>query len=170
MIIREINKRFIAILTLAMFLLSTNGMVLFYHYCQHGSTVEYVMFMDSTYDQCRENATDHCHIHHPEKECCEQHNDKLNENFNEEHFCCSDHKTYTKTLKLKNEYNSSDRQAMPKPICLELFLSNISPGLSISNHTIFTTEGWRELPLEKPLFQYSGTQLVTLYRTLKIAC
>ncbi len=165
MIIKEINKRIVAIVTLCLFLLSTNGMVLFYHYCQHGTTLVYSVFVDATNDQCKENADAEFHIHHPELDCCaNDYTTQDNQN------SCNEHKTATKTLKLKNDYNFSDRQATPKPIWLKLWIADILLNIDIPHCALPIAEGWRELPLEKPLFQHSGTQLLTLYHTFKIAC
>ncbi len=165
MILKEINKRIVAIVTLCLFLLSTNGMVLFYHYCQYGNTLVYSVFVDATSDQCKENADAELHIHHPEAECCYHDNNKLD---NQD--CCKEHKTFTKTLKLKNDYNFSDRQATPKPIWLKLWIADLAQNIDLRHCDLHIAEGWRELPFEKPLFQPSGTQLLTLYHTFKIAC
>lgn len=170
MIIKEINKRIVAIVTLCLFLLSTNGMVLFYHYCQHGNTLVYSMFVDATHDQCKENAVADLHTHHPQAECCSHDNNSLDTNNLDNQDYCKEHKTYTKTLKLKNDYNFSDRQATPKPIWLKLWIADLAQNIDVPHCALHIAEGWRELPLEKPLFQRSGTQLLTLYHTFKIAC
>ncbi len=165
MIIKEINKRIIAIVTLCLFLLSTNGMVLFYHYCGHDNALVYSMFVDDTSDQCKENAEAEFQIHHAQAECCYHDNNTLD---NQD--CCKEHKTYTKTLKLKNVFNFSDRQATPKPIWLKLWIADIAQNIYLTHCTLHIAESWRDLPVEKPLFQRSGIQLLTLYHTLKIAC
>lgn len=173
MIIKEINKRIVAIVTLCLFLLSTNGMVLFYHYCQHGNTLAYSMFIDATSDQCKGNANEDAefHNHHPEVDCCDHdYNDQDNQDCCKEHKSCKEHKTSTKTLKLKNEYHYSEKQATPKPIWLKLWIADIIQHSDLPHCALHIAGGWRELPLEKPLFQHSGTQLLTLYHTFKIAC
>ncbi len=163
MILREINKRIIAIITLLLFLLSTSGMVLFSHYCQHADQLVYSVFIDSTQELCQENSDTLLHIHHRHHDDCCSHKST-------EDNCCKNHQSDTKTIKLKNDYTFSDRQTTPKTASLSLLLSITQQQVNIIGTSLIKTGLLKELPSEMPLVLPTGRELVTLYNTLKIAC
>ena len=160
MILKDIYKRFIAIVTLCLFVLSTSGVVLFYHYCQHGHKYVYSMYVDATQELCQENAElQHLNLH---QDCCHQETNDIH--------CCKNHQSHYKTVQLKNDYEFSARQTTPKPITLILLNIEKPQQVDILYSSLIQKELKKELPPEIPLFNPSGKDLVTFQHTLKIAC
>ena len=162
MILKEINRRIIAIITLCLFVLSTSGMVLFYHYCQHANQMVISVYIDSTQELCQENAaTLHQSLHH-NHDCCHQNP--------EEKGCCKNHDSNLKTVQLKNTYNFSDRQSAPKPTRLSLLQVETPFQIDVICNSLNQSGLSRELPPEIPLKKLSGKEILTLHHTFKIAC
>jgi len=137
-------------------------MVLFYHYCQHADQLVYSVYIDATQELCEENAEIENHNHHHHNACCD-HKSK-------EDSCCENHKSDSKTLKIKNEFNVSDRQTTPKTVSLSLLLAKSPQQVDIIHTSLTKTGLFQEIPPEIPLFLPTGRELVTSYHALKIAC
>nr|WP_143525026.1 hypothetical protein [Labilibacter marinus] len=122
------------------------------------------MYIDSTEDMCEENAEILFHsTHQHQNDCCTH---KA-----EEKSCCEHHNSSFKTVKLKNDYNYSNRQVPPKPSILSLLIDINAPHqIDILHSSLFDDGLLRELPPEIPLLQHSGREIITLHHTFKIAC
>ena len=163
MIIKELHRKLLAIATLFLFLLSTSGMVLFYHYCQHAHEMVFSMYVDSTQELCHENAValhkNHCHSH--DCDYAEESNKKP---------CCEHHQSKHKIVQLKTHYTLSYRLTTPQPTLLSLFENNNVNQTDIIYSSLVQDGILKELPPEISLHQPSGRELVTSFHTLKIAC
>ncbi|GAF04990.1 HYC_CC_PP family protein [Saccharicrinis fermentans] len=163
MILKEINKRIIALITLCFFLLSTSGMILFYHYCLHSHQMVFSVYIDATQELCQENALTF-HDHTLSEECCNHHSENAKDD------CCENHKSDQEMVKLKDEYNFSDRQSTPRPTTL-LLINTDEPTLLEAIPASITNKGlFKKLPPGTPLFILKGKELVTLHQALKVAC
>ncbi len=163
MIVKEIHKRIMTLITLGLFLLSTSGLVFFYHYCIHAHELVYSVFIDSTEDICEENAIiNHDHFHHNDQ-CC--HAEETSD-----HDCCDNHHSSNKIVKLTSAFQFSERQQTPKPILVSLLQQETILQLDYFHALLLEKDFSGEIPPEKPLINTNGRQIITKHHTLKIAC
>lgn len=161
MILRELNKRIVVFITLCFFLMSTSGMVLFYHFCQHSNKTLVSLYIDTTQKLC-EQSINNCSntIHSHKKLCCYSQKENANHNHHQ-------HKSNYKTVKIHTVYSSTNQQTLPKPISLLVlsFSIPLETSITINNKGVF-----RELPMEIPILLPSGREIITSNHSLKIHC
>ncbi len=163
MVLKDIYKRIIAIITLCIFLLSTSGMILFYHYCQHANEFVFSMYIDSTEELCEENAKMLHMLNHDDSHCCCQHHGHQKD-------CCENHQSNSKTLKLKDDFNFAERQTTPKPVLITLLLPEAFDQIDIFHTLLIKYNLPKEIPPETPINLPTGKEWVTSHHSLKIAC
>lgn len=160
MAFKNLIKRGIAFLLLGLFLVSTSGMVMYYHFCQYSNEVVVSVYVDSTAESCSESA--HHKIHedlHTCAGCCTVH---------EEDKCCDDHQTNSKTAKLDIPLSFSNEEIAIEPSTLELPFENIKLELR-SEIVTQNNSQYYNFKEHKPIPIY-GRDLVTYLNTFKVYC
>lgn len=139
-------------------------MVLYYHFCQHANEMVYSVYIDATEDLCEDNAEILLHsTHQHHSDCCSSQP--------KEKDCCDHHDSSNKSVKLKTDYNISDRQTAPKPNILSLLIDINAPHqIDVLHSSLFDNGIIRELPPETSLLEHTGREIITLHHTFKIAC
>ncbi len=165
-LLKELHKRILSLIILCLFLISTSGVVLFYHFCQHSNQMLYSVFIDETEDMCAENAliceTPHQHHDH----CCQQESKK---HLYKEESCCQHHQSFFKTIKLNTTYLVAEKLSSPKSTQLSLLFSTylIKPQRGF-NQELQGMGLSRDFPPSSPIFNFSGRDIATFHHALKL--
>lgn len=157
---KNIIKQTISLLLLAVFLLSTSGMVMYYHFCQYSDDMVVSVFIDSTSDSCTKSA--HTKLHEDEHTCANccniAHTDK----------CCDDHKSTSKTAKLNIPLTFSNDEIAIEPCALELPFEYVSLNSHLEQINLNIPYKYK-LREFKPVSVY-GRTLVTFLNSFKVYC
>ena len=148
---------------LCLFLISTSGVVLFYHFCQHAHQTVYSFYIDETEELCAENALIYCDNH---ASCCQHHHDEHSSSKP----CCDHHKSFHKIVKLTNSYTFSEQIKSPKPLSLKLLFEPFTELMALNEISLSNKELYFDYPPEVPKTLRSGRDIVTSYQTLKLDC
>ncbi len=166
MILKEMYKRLFSLFLLAFFMISTSGIVFFYHFCTHSHETTYSFFIDTTDETCAENNKLHDEdITH--SKCCEfevEHQIRIKNN------CCAQHKSYSKTVKLDSVYTFTKKTDSPKPIVIGLLYA-ICPTIVFLQDQEQASANFRcNIPPESPISIRSGRDIITHYESFKLDC
>jgi hypothetical protein len=165
-LLKELHKRILSLIILCLFLISTSGVVLFYHFCQHSNQMLYSVFIDETEDMCAENAliceTPHQHHNH----CCQQESKTF---LSKDESCCQHHQSFYKTIKLNTTYLIAKKLSSPKSTQLSLLFSTyLINSERDANQELQGKALLRNFPPSSTIFKLSGRDIVTFHHSLKI--
>ncbi len=167
MIIREAYKKIFTFLLLLLFLISTSGVVLFYHFCAHAHQTIYSFYIDETEELCAESAMINGDIIPHDDHCCNENLEHHNQDHNK---CCKHHQSFHKALKLNTNYTSSKQLKSPKPLELLLLFDSFTLVFDNNEYTLLRNTILENTPPEAPTYLFSGKDIVTNFCTLKLDC
>ncbi len=166
MILKEMYKRLFTFFLLALFMISTSGIVFFYHFCKHSHQTTYSFFIDTTEEVCAENyKLQDKDISHTN--CCES--EVLHQIYSNNK-CCAQHKSYSKTVKLNNVYTFTKKIDSPKPLVLGLLYAVIPTSLIIKDQEGIFYNLRDYTPPESPVNIRSGKEIITHHESFKLDC
>ncbi len=167
MILRESYKKIFTFFLLFLFLISTSGVVLFYHFCSHAHQTIYSFYIDETEELCAESAVINGDIIPHEDHCCNEELDHHNQYHNK---CCDHHQSFHKAVKLNTNYTISKQLKSPKPLELSLLFDSYTLLLDNNDFRLFRNNIFENTPPESPSYLFSGKEIVTNFHNLKLDC
>jgi len=167
MILKESYKKIFTFFLLFLFLISTSGVVLFYHFCSHAHETIYSFYIDDTEELCAESAITHDDVIPHDDHCCNEEFDLHDHSYNK---CCDNHQSFHKTVKLDSNYTFSKQLKSPKPMELSLLFETYTLLLEINIQDHFKKPFFENTPPESPSCLLSGKDIVTNFKTLKLDC
>ncbi len=155
---------------LCLFLISTSGIVLFYHFCKHAHQTLYSFYIDETEELCAENAILHDDLIPHDDHCCSPDLDHHDHALYDNHKCCQQHKTFHKSIKLNTSFTSTKQLKSPKPSQLSLLFEPFTEVLVLLDTNPLILNLLFDSPPESPKYSYTGRDIVTQQQALKLDC
>ncbi len=168
MIIKETYKKVFTFFLLGLFLISTSGIVLFYHFCKHSHHTIYSFYIDDTQELCAENAILYDDFIPHDDHCCSEELDHHDHSDNNK--CCQKHKSFQKTVKINLSYTYTKQLKSPKPLELKLFFEQYTEVFFTDNLYTLSLNLLFKSPPDSPKLQLTGRDIITHHQTLKLDC
>ncbi len=167
MILKESYKKIFTFFLLFLFLVSTSGVVLFYHICSHAQQTIYSFYIDETEELCEESAIINGDMIPHDDHCCSE---ELEHHDHSHNKCCDHHQSFHKALKLNTTFTISKQLKSPEPLVLSLLFESYTILLEDKDIYLFKSTFFENIPPESPTYLFSGKDIVTNFRTLKLDC
>ncbi len=140
---------------LCFYLISTSGLVVYYHFCSDSNQPFYSVYVDNTEDYCKESAIAH---QHTDTCCCHA---------DESQSCCHNHNTSTFSARLIVPFYNTDTKTVPHPVFSKLFIQAFTI-LNLSLYEEYNSNTSLYIDTEaRPIISY-GKELHIKHQSLKL--